>query len=476
MKSKILFSIIFLAFLISSVFAVTIDVDYADYSVSKTITNGQSIDVYVDGGSMHPPTLITVKLNSNIIYQESVSSTGISKVYTITPSMYSNTAGTYIIEVKATDNSNIDSGEVTLTVNSPYVPPVTPAQDTTAPVISLIGSNPQTIIQGNAYTELGATASDNQDGDLTSRITRSINVNTNIVGTHYVTYSVLDNAGNSGTATRTIYVVSQASIPDTTSPVITLIGNSNITVEQGSTYSEAGATATDDRDGTITPILISNNVNTNVLGTYAVVYRVSDSAGNIATATRTVRVVDTTAPSITITSPTNKTYTYSKDKKPMDFAFTISDVNLQSCWYKLNTEANVSFSCSLNELEDVNVMTGQNTLTIYANDSSGNENSNSVTFEYRYKKKSSGGSGGSSGHSTIISPITDVEPTGNVVIPITHVTEEKENYLPLYLFMIATTSLGIIILSIILSRKLKEIKKNKEVSNQPNKIQEQPFY
>ncbi|MFA5070885.1 MAG: DUF5011 domain-containing protein [Candidatus Pacearchaeota archaeon] len=470
MKSKILFSIIFLTFLISSVSAVGFSLQYqGDTNPSKIITIGESVNIRVFGSSMHPPVSINVKLNSNQIYSESVSQ-DFEKIYTISPT----TAGVYTIEVTATDGIESKTKTLSLTVNSPYVPPVTPAQDTTAPVISLIGSNPQTIIQGNAYTELGATASDNQDGDLTSRITRNIAVNTNVVGTHYVTYSVLDNAGNSGTATRTIYVVSQASIPDTTSPVITLIGNSNIAVEQGSSYTDAGATASDDRDGTITPILFSNNVNTNVLGTYQVVYRVSDSAGNIATATRTVRVVDTTAPSITITSPTNKTYTYSKDKKPMDFAFTIADTNLQNCWYKLNDEANVSFSCSLTELEDINVMTGQNTLTIYANDSAGNLRSNSVTFEYRYKKKSSGGSGGSSGYSTIISPITDVEPTGNVVIPITHITEKKENYLPLYLFMIATTSLGIAILSIILSRKLKEIKNNKNTTQ--NKIQEQPFY
>ena len=36
--------------------------------------------------------------------------------------------------------------------------------DTTAPVISLSGANPQTIEIGTAYTELGATATDDKDG------------------------------------------------------------------------------------------------------------------------------------------------------------------------------------------------------------------------------------------------------------------------------------------------------------------------
>jgi hypothetical protein len=155
----------------------------------------------------------------------------------------------------------------------------------------------------------------------------------------------------------------------------------------------------------------------------------------------------------------------------MDFKFEIGE-NATACWYQLNNESNISFSCSLTKLEDINVKTGQNTLIIYANDSEGNISSDSVTF--RYTKKSSSSSGGS-GITTIISPITDVEPTGNVVIPGIQ-TENKEDYTMLYAFIIATTSLGIIILSIILSRKLKEIKKDKKVSNQLDKIQEQPFY
>ena len=38
--------------------------------------------------------------------------------------------------------------------------------DTTIPVITLIGANPQTIEAGSPYVELGATATDNYDGDI----------------------------------------------------------------------------------------------------------------------------------------------------------------------------------------------------------------------------------------------------------------------------------------------------------------------
>ena len=42
--------------------------------------------------------------------------------------------------------------------------------DTTIPVITLTGANPQTIEVGSPYVELGATATDNYDGDLTGSI------------------------------------------------------------------------------------------------------------------------------------------------------------------------------------------------------------------------------------------------------------------------------------------------------------------
>jgi hypothetical protein len=42
--------------------------------------------------------------------------------------------------------------------------------DTTAPVITLVGDNPLELNNGDTYTDPGATASDDVDGDLTSSI------------------------------------------------------------------------------------------------------------------------------------------------------------------------------------------------------------------------------------------------------------------------------------------------------------------
>lgn len=65
-------------------------------------------------------------------------------------------------------------------------------------------------------------------------------------------------------------------------------------------YTDAGATASDNVDGDITGDIITvNPVNTLAIGVYTITYNVTDNAGNdAAEITRTVNVVDTTAPII----------------------------------------------------------------------------------------------------------------------------------------------------------------------------------
>ena len=87
---------------------------------------------------------------------------------------------------------------------------------------------------------------------------------------------------------------------DTTAPVITITGDESVTIELGATYTDEGATATD-VSGDIT-VTSTSTVDTSVVGSYTVTYTAADSSGNEATAVaRTVNVVDTTAPVITIT-------------------------------------------------------------------------------------------------------------------------------------------------------------------------------
>jgi len=174
--------------------------------------------------------------------------------------------------------------------------------DTTAPIITLNGKSSITIKQGTSYTDAGATAKDNVDGVVS--VTTSGSVNSSKVGTYIITYTAVDKAGNKSTAKRTVKVVVKTTLPvaDTIPPVITLKGNANVSIVQGTTYTDAGATAKDNVDGLV-KVTSSGSVDISKLGTYTITYRATDKAGNKATKTRKVKVIlppDTTAPVITI--------------------------------------------------------------------------------------------------------------------------------------------------------------------------------
>ena len=96
--------------------------------------------------------------------------------------------------------------------------------------------------------------------------------------------------------TRTVNVV------DTTVPVITRIGANPVTIEVGSSYIDAGATASDIGDGDLTGAIVTvNPVDADVIGVYTVPYNVTDASLKQAVqVTRTVNVVDTTAPLVTL--------------------------------------------------------------------------------------------------------------------------------------------------------------------------------
>ncbi|MDF1598123.1 MAG: DUF5011 domain-containing protein, partial [Acidimicrobiia bacterium] len=213
-------------------------------------------------------------------------------------------SGSIVIDATAVNSGVVGSYSVTYDVvdangnSAVTVSRIVDVVDTTVPVITLVGGDPQTIEVGSPYVELGATASDNYDGDISGSILiDATGVDTNTVGSYTVTYDVSDANGNAAVqVTRTVNVV------DTGAPVITLLGSDPVTVEVGSPYVDAGATAFDVGDGDITAGIVTvNPVNTSVVGSYVVTYDVIDSQSNPAVqVTRTVNVVDTTLPVITL--------------------------------------------------------------------------------------------------------------------------------------------------------------------------------
>lgn len=199
----------------------------------------------------------------------------------------------------------------------------TSQKDTEKPVITLKGNSEITLNQGDKYNDEGASATDNVDGDITSKIKVSGKVDTTKSGMYTITYTVTDKAGNRTEATRKVTVVatttttmfattkktttkksytSSGSVKTTrattqritTPPTITLRGNSTITINQGASWHDPGFTARDAKGNDLTGrVNVSGYVNISVAGTYRVSYTVTDNWGNRGYAYRNVIVKST---------------------------------------------------------------------------------------------------------------------------------------------------------------------------------------
>lgn len=78
-------------------------------------------------------------------------------------------------------------------------------------------------------------------------------------------------------------------------PTITLNGDNPITLNLNDTFTDPGATATDPEDGTLA-VSASCDVDTSAAGEYYCSYTAEDSAGNVASASRTIIVTDPNDP------------------------------------------------------------------------------------------------------------------------------------------------------------------------------------
>ena len=112
-------------------------------------------------------------------------------------------------------------------------------------------------------------------------------------------------------------------------------------------------------------------------GNYTFFAAATNSTGteNI-TSTRTV-IIDTTFPTITISLPANNT---NSSDNGLDVNYTVSDINLDSCWYSNDTMTSNTTLANCANVTSVTWSDGQHNVTVYVNDSAGNENSSSVTF------------------------------------------------------------------------------------------------
>lgn len=113
-----------------------------------------------------------------------------------------NKVGTYNINYSVLDSSN-NSVKKSRTVK---------VVDDKKPVITLKGGKSITIKLNGSYSELGYSAYDEYDGDLTKKVYRNGKVNTSKAGVYEVVYNVSDSSGNSSSVSRTVQVGTRSDI------------------------------------------------------------------------------------------------------------------------------------------------------------------------------------------------------------------------------------------------------------------------
>jgi hypothetical protein len=114
-------------------------------------------------------------------------------------------ASTYVVTYSVSDLA----GNSTTITRAVIVATGVITPDVTPPVLTLRGLPIVTLRVGDTYTDAGASAIDDINGDITARITTDNPVDTSRASTYVITYSVSDMAGNSATITRTVIVNSR---------------------------------------------------------------------------------------------------------------------------------------------------------------------------------------------------------------------------------------------------------------------------
>lgn len=116
-------------------------------------------------------------------------------------------SGTPSVLEASTSTSDTNTASTTSTSTPPITPDIAViTHDTTPPVITVNGTNPETITisTSTSYVDAGATAQDDVDG--TVEVITTGNVDQATVGSYTITYTATDLSSNGSVATRVVEV------------------------------------------------------------------------------------------------------------------------------------------------------------------------------------------------------------------------------------------------------------------------------
>ncbi len=180
--------------------------------------------------------------------------------------------------------------------------------DTNPPVITLNGENPMTIECGSEFTDPGASAIDDIDGNISVNISNDVSATE--VGTYEVIYTATDSSGNTSSETRTVFV--QGVLSEI------VFGYDSVVVADWAEYNyflttdehvmgriHLGGDNYNIENGFLNPMAIDNcgginyeiivtgdDIDFDTIGYYTQTYTATDSFGNSVSATLTFQVID----------------------------------------------------------------------------------------------------------------------------------------------------------------------------------------
>lgn len=201
----------------------------------------------------------------------------------------------YKVVVSLDSNSN-NYGYVLKTESGAHVDKYNYKASNNQPVIS---ASDKTIKQGNTIDlKDGVSASDIEDGNITSKIAITGSVDTKTPGTYKVTYTVTDSGNLTTSKTISITVIKDEN------PVIDVVDKEVVVNTKFNPLDDVKATDKEDGDLTSKVVVKENNVDIKTIGSYKVVYSVEDSYHHVVEKEVKVSVTKDSDPVINATDKT----------------------------------------------------------------------------------------------------------------------------------------------------------------------------